>query len=131
MSTFGKAFIAGVMIFAPSIGLVAVAEAQPPIRIGASASKTGTYAALGQNQLRGYQLCVKHVNVNGGLLGRRLELVAEDDRSEPATAAGIYERLIASGEGGPRSGTVRVTHDRPRSQRDRKTQDADGGADHW
>ena len=32
MSTFGKAFIAGVMIFAPSIDLVAMVEAQQPIR---------------------------------------------------------------------------------------------------
>ena len=94
MSTFGKAFIAGIMIVAPSIGLVAAAEAQPPIRIGASASKTGTYAALGQNQLRGYQLCVKHTNEKGGVLGRRLELVVEDDQSQSATAIRIYERLI-------------------------------------
>jgi len=94
MSTFGKAFIAGVIIVAPSIGLVAVAEAQPPVRIGASASKTGTYAALGQNQLRGYQLCVKHTNEKGGVLGRRLELVVEDDQSQSATAIRIYERLI-------------------------------------
>ena len=70
MSTFGKAFIAGVMIVAPSIALVGVAEAQKPIRIGASLSQTGAYAALGQNQLRGYQLCVKHTNDKGGLLGR-------------------------------------------------------------
>ena len=80
MSTFGKAFIAGVMIFTPSVGLVAVAEAQPLIRIGASLSQTGAYAAFGQNQLRGYQLCVKHTNDKGGVLGRKLELVVEDDR---------------------------------------------------
>ena len=56
MSPFGKAFIAGVMILALSIGLVAVAEAQPPIRIGASLSQTGSYAALSQNLVgRGYQ----------------------------------------------------------------------------
>ncbi len=77
-----------------SLGAAAVAEAQPPIRIGASVSQTGTYALLGQNQLRGYQLCVKHTNEKGGVLGRRLELVTEDDRSEPATAARIYEKLI-------------------------------------
>jgi len=71
-----------------------VTEAQPPIRIGASASKTGAYAALGQNQLRGYQLCVKHTNEKGGLLGRKLELVVEDDRSEPTTAVRLYEKLI-------------------------------------
>ena len=72
MSPFGKAFIAGAMIFAPSIGLVAVAQAQPPIWIGASLSQTGGYAALGQNQLRGYQLCVKHMNDKGAVLGRKL-----------------------------------------------------------
>ncbi len=94
MSAFGRAFIAGFMIVAPSIGLVAAAEAQPPIRIGASASKTGAYAALGQNQLRGYQLCVKYTNEKGGVLGRKLELVVEDDQSQPATAIRIYERLI-------------------------------------
>jgi branched-chain amino acid transport system substrate-binding protein len=77
------------------VGLAwAVAEAQPPIRIGASASRTGAYAALGQNQLRGYQLCVKHANDKGGVLGRKLELVVEDDQSQAATAIAIYERLV-------------------------------------
>ena len=85
MRTFGKALIAGVMIFAPSIALVAVVEAQPPIRIGASLSQTGAYAALGQNQRRGYQLCVKHTNAKGGVLGRKLELLVYDDGSDPAS----------------------------------------------
>jgi branched-chain amino acid transport system substrate-binding protein len=76
------------------IALSATAEAQPPIRIGTSVSQSGAYALLGQNQLRGYQLCVKHTNEKGGVLGRRLELLAEDDRSEPPAAARIYEKLI-------------------------------------
>lgn len=79
---------------AGALGAPLAAEGQPPIRIGASASKTGTYASLGGNQLRGYQLCVTHTNAKGGVLGRRLELVVDDDRSQPTTAAGIYERLI-------------------------------------
>ena len=94
MSTFGKAFIAGVMIVASSIGRVAVAEAQPPIRIGASLSQTGSLAAMGQNQLRGYQLCVQHTNEKGGVLGRRIELLVEDDQSQGRTAAAVYEKLI-------------------------------------
>ena len=69
-------------------------EAQRPIQIGASASRTGTYAALSENQLRGYQLCVKHTNDKGGVLGRKLELVVEDDQSQPATAIRIYEKLV-------------------------------------
>jgi len=68
--------------------------AQPPIRIGASVSTTGSFAALGQNQFRGYQLCVKRANDKGGVLGRKIELITEDDKSDPATAVQIYERLI-------------------------------------
>jgi branched-chain amino acid transport system substrate-binding protein len=75
-------------------GASAVVEAQKPIRIGASLSLTGAYAALGQNQERGYQLCVKHTNEKGGVLGRSLELVVHDDWSDPATAVRLYERLI-------------------------------------
>ncbi|MBI4269413.1 MAG: amino acid ABC transporter substrate-binding protein [Candidatus Rokubacteria bacterium] len=76
------------------LGSESTSEAQKPIRIGASASKTGTYGALGQNQLRGYQLCVKHTNEKDGVLGRKLELLVEDDRSDAAAAIRIYERLI-------------------------------------
>ena len=71
-----------------------VAGAQRPIRIGASLSQTGLYAAFGQNQLRGYQLCVKHLNDKGAVLGRKLELVFYDDGSDPAAAVRLYEKLI-------------------------------------
>jgi branched-chain amino acid transport system substrate-binding protein len=68
--------------------------AQGPIRIGASLSITGTYAALGQNQQRGYQLCAKQVNERGGVLGRKIEFVLYDDQSQPATGVRLYEKLI-------------------------------------
>jgi branched-chain amino acid transport system substrate-binding protein len=71
-----------------------VGEAQPPLRIGASLAQTGPYATPAQNQLRGYRLCVKHANEKGGVLGRRIELIVEDDQSKPPTAVAIYERLI-------------------------------------
>jgi branched-chain amino acid transport system substrate-binding protein len=70
------------------------ADAQPPIRIGASLSQSGVYATLGQNKLRGYQLCVKHANEKGVVLGRKLELVVHDDGSDPATAVRLYEKLV-------------------------------------
>ena len=88
--------LAGLVITLATLltGLVLSSNAQPPIRIGASVSQTGAYGLLGQNQLRGYQLCIKHTNERSGILGRRLELVTEDDRSEPAAAVRIYEKLI-------------------------------------
>jgi branched-chain amino acid transport system substrate-binding protein len=86
--------VAGLVVTSLGFGLVAIGDAQPPIRIGASIAQTGPYAAPGQNQLRGYRLCVKHTNEKGGVLGRKLELVVEDDQSQPATAARLYEKLI-------------------------------------
>ena len=85
-----------VAVSALALGLApgSMVEAQKPIRIGASLSLTGAYAALGQNQHRGYQLCVKHTNDKGGVLGRRLELVLHDDWSDPATAVRLYEKLV-------------------------------------
>ena len=79
------------------LGIVALAPAhgQQPIRIGTSFSNTGAYAELGQTVHRGQALCVKQANERGGVLGRRLELIAEDDESQPKKAAAIYEKLIA------------------------------------
>jgi branched-chain amino acid transport system substrate-binding protein len=82
--------ICGAFLF----GLASTACAQTTIRIGASVSQTGTYAVPGQNQLRGYQLCVKQANENGGVLERKLELVTADDQSQSAVAVKIYEKLI-------------------------------------
>ena len=93
MSHAGK--VCTVTVIAVAVWTVApVADAQPPIRIGASVSQTGAYAALGQNQLRGHRLCVKHANEKGGVLGRRVALLVEDDQSRTAVAVAIYEKLI-------------------------------------
>ena len=87
-----------------------VTHAQAPIRIGASLSMTGSFAELGQNQLRGYQLCVKHANEKGGVLGRKLELIFEDDKSQAPVAVRIYEKLITQDKVdailGPYSSTI-------------------------
>jgi branched-chain amino acid transport system substrate-binding protein len=80
--------LAGV-IAAPLAG-----EAQQPIRIGATYAQTGSLAVMGQNMMRGSQLCIKQANDSGGLLGRRIELLIEDDQSNGSTAATLYERLI-------------------------------------
>jgi len=65
-----------------------LAQAQAPIKIGASLSLTGTYAQPG------YELCADHLNAKGGLLGRKVEFVFYDDQSMPATGVRLYEKLI-------------------------------------
>jgi branched-chain amino acid transport system substrate-binding protein len=70
------------------------ADAQGPIRIGASLSLTGTYAEPGTYQSEGYKLCERDLNAKGGLLGRKVEMVVYDDQSQPATGVRLYEKLI-------------------------------------
>ena len=79
-----------VLTAAPAV----TANAQSPIRIGVSVGVSGQYAALGQNQVRGHQLCVKDINAAGGVLGRKLDLKIEDDKSQPAEAVRIYEKFL-------------------------------------
>src|SRR5262245_21660019 len=85
------AFVAGLAVVTTT---AVIADAQGPIRIGASISLTGTYAKLGKNQHEGYKLCERDLNAKGGVLGRKTELVIYDDQSMPATAVRLYEKLI-------------------------------------
>jgi len=66
----------------------------PPVKIGAVLSLTGGAATLGDPALKTLQLYVDKLNGQGGLLGRKLELVAYDDGTEPAKANGFAKRLI-------------------------------------
>src|SRR5882724_12702159 len=86
------ALVVGVVIVGASI--LPLEAQQPPIRIGASLSLTGSYAKLGSNQHEGYKLCERDLNAKGGLLGRKVEFVVYDDQSTPATAVRLYEKLI-------------------------------------
>jgi len=77
-----------------SVALPQPGAAQAPIRIGASLSTTGNYSVQGGYQREGYLLCQKHVNAQGGLLGRPVEFVIDDDASDEKAVVRIYERLI-------------------------------------
>ncbi|HEV8227179.1 MAG TPA: amino acid ABC transporter substrate-binding protein, partial [Methylomirabilota bacterium] len=70
------------------------AQAQAPIKIGASLSLTGTYAKPGTYQKEGYEVCADELNAKGGLLGRKVEFVMYDDQSSTQTAQRLYEKLI-------------------------------------
>lgn len=70
--------------------------AQQPIRIGVSVSLTGkAYSVQGGYGREGYLLCQKHLNAQGGVLGRPIQFVIYDDASDEKTAAQRYEKLIA------------------------------------
>ena len=56
--------------------------ADEPVKIGFDNPLTGSFAALGKNELVGCQLARDQINANGGVLGRQIELVEEDSTSD-------------------------------------------------
>lgn len=75
-------------------GWTARARAAEPLRMGFAVSQSGNLADSGELFKRGVDLWKESINARGGLLGRQVEIVVYDDRSDPATAARLYERLI-------------------------------------
>jgi branched-chain amino acid transport system substrate-binding protein len=65
-----------------------------PIVLAASVPLTGDFQVPGTKHRDGYQICVDLINERGGLLGRQVQLLAEDNRSDPETAVTQYERFI-------------------------------------
>jgi branched-chain amino acid transport system substrate-binding protein len=65
-----------------------------PIVIGASLPMTGGFSVNGQKHKEGYELCVELLNETGGLLGRPVEIIISDNRSDTETAISQHERLI-------------------------------------
>lgn len=67
------------------------------IKIGLEAPMTGDYAYEGQGFEKAVGLLVEQTNEAGGLLGREVELVVEDDAGDPTQAALVADRLVDAG----------------------------------
>ena len=69
-----------------------------PIKIGAIVSLTGTYAGLGQPEKNVLDMEVKRINDAGGVDGRPVEVIIEDDATDDAKAVAAASKLIEQDE---------------------------------
>jgi branched-chain amino acid transport system substrate-binding protein len=69
-------------------------EPKTPYRIGAVLSLTGTYAGLGAPERNTLEMEVARINAAGGVNGHKLELLIEDDATDPAKAQAAAVKLI-------------------------------------
>lgn len=65
-----------------------------PIKIGISLSLSGDFSDSGKAAERGYKLWQRVVNAHGGVLGRQVQLIIQDDTSSPTQAATNYQNFI-------------------------------------
>jgi branched-chain amino acid transport system substrate-binding protein len=70
------------------------AWAADPIKIGVVTPLSGTYAGIGQQVRWGLELATKEVNAKGGIAGRQIQLIFEDEEANPAVAVQKAEKLF-------------------------------------
>lgn len=64
------------------------------IKIGEYSSLTGTTATFGQSTHKGLELAIAEINAAGGVNGKKLKLITEDDQSKPEEAVTAVTKLI-------------------------------------
>lgn len=77
-----------------ALGFPAIVKGQQEaVRIGHLTPRTGFLGPLGEYAVMGVNLAVDEINASGGVMGRKLELIAEDSVN-PQTASTKAQRLI-------------------------------------
>ena len=64
------------------------------IKIGVNQPLTGAVAASGNYVANGARIAADEINANGGVLGQQIELIIEDNKSNPTEAVAVAEKLI-------------------------------------
>lgn len=64
------------------------------IQLGIIAEMTGNNASYGNSIANGAKLAAKELNAKGGLLGKQVEFVVADTKSEPAESANAMSKLV-------------------------------------
>jgi branched-chain amino acid transport system substrate-binding protein len=75
------------------VGFAAQSHAED-INVGVNMPLTGAFAASGDYVTNGARIAVEEINAKGGVLGRKINLIIEDNKSNPTEAASVTEKLI-------------------------------------
>jgi len=82
-----------------SAPFVLTARAADTVKIGLCNPLTGTYAAVGKNELAGCKLAIEQINAKGGITGKQVELLVEDSTSGDAGTAVQKARKLIERDG--------------------------------
>ncbi|MBM4141766.1 MAG: hypothetical protein FJ242_09880 [Nitrospira sp.] len=76
-----------------SLGMLGCAKKESEIKIGAIIPLTGSFATYGEPVRDGMLLAVEEINKDGGIEGKRIKLIIEDDAGDPKTAVNAFNKL--------------------------------------
>ncbi len=66
-----------------------------PVKLGVIISQTGVASAFGEMSKFGIEMAVKEINEASGMATPMVEVVYEDDRTDPKAATGLYQKLTS------------------------------------
>jgi len=92
-----KRWLTGAVSWFACLGLLAVplpGEGAETIKIGVTQPLTGVVAASGNYVAQGARIAESLLNAKGGILGKKVELIVEDNKSNPVEAVATAEKLI-------------------------------------
>lgn len=69
-------------------------RSETPVKIGMVDPRSGTYAALGDNEIRGAKMAIDEINGKGGILGRPVRLIVEDGQGLPGPSVSKAHMLL-------------------------------------
>jgi branched-chain amino acid transport system substrate-binding protein len=79
-----------------AIGILGCSDEKGVITIGAVAPLTGKYAEMGNDLINAVKMAVEDKNANGGIDGKKIVLVVEDDEASPEQAVAVAHKLAAN-----------------------------------
>lgn len=89
-----RVFLAGLLAAVLASVVACGRKSGDEIVIGEYGSLTGTTATFGQSTDHGIQMAFEEINAAGGVLGKKIRVIVEDDRSQPEEAAIAVTKLI-------------------------------------
>ena len=84
----------GTMGVLASPALIRSAHAASPIKVGVISPLSGAWTVYGKAHIAGFELAVDEINAKGGVLGRKMEIVVGDSKTEPRIVVEQANRLI-------------------------------------
>jgi branched-chain amino acid transport system substrate-binding protein len=81
-------------VLATVVASAGLAQSPSPVKIGVIQPLSGPVAASGNYIRMGAEIARDWLNAKGGVLGRKIELQIEDNKSDPKEAASAAEKLI-------------------------------------
>ena len=79
-----------------ALSICVPAHAADPIAIGFFSHLSGNFAEYGTSFKNGVELCLDKVRSQGGIEGRPVQLIVEDDRNSPQEAATVARRIVGT-----------------------------------